>query len=105
MDNTPHTPASPHALSRMKRAELLSSLGAGVLGAGLALLVPNLLARYAVPMLLVGLVSHGIGMARMRSLEQQSHMTRVWWMEALYWGCWLALAGVLVYIVYSLIAA
>jgi len=42
-------------IARIKKAELLSSLGAGVLGAGIALLLPNQLAPYAISILLLGL--------------------------------------------------
>ena len=44
-------------ITHLKRAELLSSLGAGVLGAGVALLLANLLTPYAIPILLLGLIS------------------------------------------------
>jgi hypothetical protein len=83
----------------MKRAELLSSLGAGVLGAGLALLLPNQLTPYAIPILLLGLISHAVGMSQKHGLEQQGAVVRVWWAEALYWLCWLALAALLILIV------
>ena len=85
--------------ARIKRAELLSSLGAGVLGAGIALLLPNQLAPYAIPILLLGLISHSVGMSQKHGLEQQGEVVRIWWAEALYWFCWLALAALLVWIV------
>ncbi len=83
----------------IKKAELLSSLGAGVLGAGLALLAARLLAPYALPILLLGLVAHSVGMYRKHQLERQGEAARIWWAEALYWFCWLALAALLVWIV------
>ena len=86
-------------IARVKRAELLSSLGAGVLGAGIALLLPNQLALYAIPILLLGLISHAVGMSQKHGLEQQGEVVRVWWAEALYWSCWLALAALLAWIV------
>src|SRR5574338_1148128 len=86
-------------VARVKRAELLSSLGAGVLGAGLALLLPNLLAPYAIPILLLGLVSHAAGMSQKHGLEQQGEVVRVLWAEAVYWLCWLALVTLLGWIV------
>lgn len=85
-------------VARMKKADLLSSLGAGVLGAGIVLLLANALAPYAIPILLLGLVSHSVGMSQKHGLEQQGEVVRVWWAEALYWFCWLALAGLLVFI-------
>lgn len=90
-------------IEKMKSAELLSTLGAGVLGAGIALLIPNLLASYAIPILLIGLAMHSVGMVQMRAHEKQSNSPRVWWMEALYWFCWLALAWLFLYILIRLI--
>ena len=86
--------------ARVKKAELLSSLGAGVLGAGIALLLPNQLAPYAIPILLLGLISHTVGMSQKHGLEQQGEVIRVWWAEALYWLCWLVLAALLVWIAF-----
>jgi len=86
-------------IARVKRAELLSSLGAGALGAGIALMLPNQLLPYAIPILLLGLISHSVGMFQKHGLEQQVEPVRVWWTEVLYWFCWFALAALLVFIV------
>lgn len=86
-------------IARVKKAELLSSLGAGVLGAGIALLLPNQLAPYAIPILLLGLISHAVGMSQKHGLDQQGEVVRLWWAEASYWLCWLALAALLLLIV------
>ena len=86
-------------IARIKRADLLSSLGAGVLGAGIAFLLPNQLAPYAIPILLLGLISHAVGMSQKHGLEQNGEVVRVWWAEALYWLCWLGLAEMLLFIV------
>jgi hypothetical protein len=86
-------------IARVKKAELLSSLGAGVLGAGIALLLPNQLAPYAIPILLIGLISHAVGMSQKHGLEQQDQVARIRWAEALYWLCWLALAVLLSWVV------
>jgi hypothetical protein len=101
MNMTEH--AGQERIGQMKRAELLSSLGAGVLGAGIALLLSNLLASYALPILLLGIVAHTVGMSQKHALEQQGDNTRVWWVEGLYWFCWLALAVLVLYILFRLI--
>ena len=101
MDNLLHV--EKQQLEKMKWAQLLSTLGAGVLGAGIALLFPNNLAPYAIPILILGLAAHAVGMFQMRGLEQQSKRPRVGWMEALYWLCWLALAALLLFILIRLI--
>jgi len=92
-----------HHIARIKRAELLSSIGAGVLGAGIALLLATILARYAVPILLLGLVAHSVGMFQKHRFEQSGERARVWWVEALYWLCWLGLAALLLLILFRLI--
>src|SRR3990170_4175962 len=84
-----------HHIDRIKRAELLSSIGAGLLGAGMALLLATFLARYAVPILLLGLATRSVGMFKKHRLEKQGENAHVWWVEALYWLCWLALAALL----------
>jgi hypothetical protein len=85
-------------ITHLKRAELLSSLGAGILGAGIGLLLSNLLARYVLPILLLGLVSHSLGMFQKHQMEQGRY-ARIKWVEAFYWLCWLALAALLIYLV------
>ena len=84
---------------RFKRAETTSAIGAGVLGAGVALLFAELLRSYAVPILVLGLVMHSWGMYDKHRLEVNEGAVRIWWVEALYWGCWVALAGLLVYVI------
>ena len=86
-------------IARIKKAELLSSIGAGVLGAGIALLLANLLSPYAVPILLLGLISHAAGMFQKHGLEQQGEVVRVWWVDVLYWFCWLGLAALLLFVI------
>lgn len=85
--------------ARIKKAELLSSIGAGVLGAGIALLLATSLAPYAISTLLLGLLSHAVGMFQKHGLEQQGEVVRIWWVDALYWFCWVALAALLLFIV------
>lgn len=78
--------------TKLKRADLLSSVGAGVLGAGLALLLADRLRPYAVPLLALGVVSHASGMFAKHRLDAPGDAPRVRWAEWLYWGCWIGLA-------------
>lgn len=84
--------------TRIKQAELLSTLGAGALGAGLALLFDEALAPYKLAILVAGLLAHAIGMFRKHRLETRSGIARSRWVEALYWLCWVVLAGLLFFI-------
>lgn len=81
------------AIGALKAAELASSLGAGVLGAGLALLAPDALGRYGLPILLAGILVHGTGMTLKHRLESAARAP-LWWEKALFRACWIALAAV-----------
>lgn len=84
-------------LASAKGAELLSGLGAIVLGAGLALVVPDWLRRYAIPLLMTGVVVHGVGMTLKYRLDAQQARL-VWWERALLWLCWACLAAIVFWI-------
>jgi hypothetical protein len=83
---------------RRKLAELTSGVGAGVLGGGLALLLAPYLTAYAVPLVLVGALVHGWGMLDYHRLDRATGAEPVWWAEALYWVCWIALLVLALYI-------
>jgi len=74
----------------LKAAELLSTAGAAVLGAGLALLWPQL-AGLAIPLIAVGLLGHATGMGLKQRLQRGQPQPA--WSRALAWICWLAMAG------------
>jgi len=80
----------------LKAAELASGLGAIMLGAGLALISPDVLRAYAAPILVVGLAVHGAGMTVKYRLEGRTGPT-LWWECALFWLCWIFLIGLTVW--------
>lgn len=53
----------------------------------------------AVPLLVVGAALHGWGMLVRHRMERRGEITLPWWSVALYWSCWLALAGLGAYLV------
>lgn len=82
---------------RSRKAEILSTSGAAIAGAGGALLLERWLSSVALPLLVVGVLAHGIGMLLRRRLELRDLVQRAAWEEPVYWLCWLILAGILAY--------
>ena len=82
---------------RIRKAELLSTSGAAIAGAGAALLLERWLSQAALPLLVAGVLAHGMGMLLRRRFEQRALVQRIAWEEPVYWLCWLILAGILAY--------
>jgi hypothetical protein len=78
---------------RLKQAELMSSLGAGLLGFGLGAMVAPFVADLALFVLAVGALMHGWGMYNKHATERDLGQPETLWMKTLYWSCWLILAG------------
>jgi hypothetical protein len=89
---------------RIRQLALLGSLGAGFLGAGLALLFASHLQRFALETLLVGIAAHGWAMFAKSRLERQAGMHLPPWARAAEWICWLMLAGLILYVITVLAA-
>jgi len=77
---------------RAKGAEMASGLGAIVLGAGLALVLPRWLRAYGVALLVAGAAVHGVGMTLKYRWESREG-SPVWWERALFWSCWACLVS------------
>lgn len=90
-----------NAISRQKHADLSSSAGAGILGAGLgALLVdlvrPEIWQPVAAALVGIGIILHGWGMLEKRRLE--AGVEAPGWSTALYWLCWAGLATLVIWL-------
>lgn len=94
-------PPTSRYVDQRARAELLGSVGAGVLGAGLALLFGEVLARLAVPLLMVGGVVHALAMYQKHHLDTSKGTVGPRWIEWAYWTCWLLLLALAGYVWWS----
>lgn len=91
-------------LNRLKRLDLLSGFGAGVLGAGLALVFAQWFEPFAIPILLIGILTHGWAMFAKSKLESQAMMEQPKWTVVAEWVCWTMLVGLSAYVGYALLS-
>ena len=89
---------------RIKRLELLGGFGAGILSAGLALLFAKWLEPYAVPALLLGIVTHGWAMFQKSRAERDAGAVQPAWSIVAEWICWALLAVLVTYIAVRVLA-
>lgn len=87
--------AEPAVVSnfRLKRADLASSFGAGLLGIGLGAMAAVYIADLTMYVVVAGALMHGWGMYDKHSIERDLGRPEALWMKALYWSCWIILAG------------
>jgi uncharacterized membrane protein YecN with MAPEG domain len=84
--------------SRLRLAELTSSLGAGVLGVGIGVLLASRIGGLAIPVLVVGGVLHVWGMLDKHRIQRSAGAYDPWWSRALYWLCWGLLGAMALYL-------
>lgn len=89
------TAAHSSQREKLKQVDLLGAVGALVLGMGIGALAAPALGWLALPLFLIGCLSHGWGMIQKHRIEQLEASASAAWEQALYWGCWAAIAIVL----------
>jgi hypothetical protein len=82
----------------LRRADLASGVGAGVLGIAIGGLFHDAFAGYLPGLFVLGLLMHARGMYDKHRRERDAPNSRIWWSEALYAVCWLSLAALALYI-------
>jgi hypothetical protein len=86
-------------MTRLKLADLTSGVGALVLGIGLGALFARWIGPAAGIVALAGVMAHAFGMWDKHRLEAQTPTDGGLLVTALYWVCWLMLAGVVVFLI------
>ena len=86
-------------MTRLKLAELTSGVGALVLGIGLGAFFARWIGPAAGIVAVAGVIAHAFGMWGKHRLEAQTPADRSPAVTALYWVCWLMLAGVIVFLI------
>jgi hypothetical protein len=81
-----------------KRIDLASSVGAGVLGAGLGALLAAWLAPAAMVLIVVGTALHGWAMLARRQRERRAGVPLPAWALTMYWVCWTTLLALGAYL-------
>ena len=85
-------------MNRLKLAELTSGVGALVLGAGLAALMPKLVEGLGASITAVGLMLHAFGMWDKHRIEGKQDVITPALVVTPYWICWLLLGAVLMFL-------
>lgn len=83
-------------IARWKRADLLSTTDAAIVGAVWHCCSPTSW-PYATPFLAAGVTVHGVAMVIKRRLERHPEVDRPAWVEGAYWFCWVVLVGLVAY--------
>lgn len=86
-------------MTRLKLAELTSGIGALVLGVGLGALFADWFASGAGLIVAAGATAHAFGMWDKHRLERHVDGADGQWIAALYWTCWLLLAGLVLFLI------
>ena len=91
--------------NRIKQLDLLGGTGAGLLGAGIALLLAEWLRPFALPALLIGIVVHGWAMFEKSRVERDAGLEQPAWSIITRQICWAMLLGLLLYVALKILSA
>lgn len=86
--------------SRLKFAELTSGIGAGILGLGLGVQFGDHFKSFSFAIIVIGLLSHAVGMFEKHRLELQANIASPFWTKLFYWICWSSMAGLICYFIF-----
>ena len=87
-------------MTRLKRAELTSGVGALVLGVGLGALFVRWIGPGAGVVTVAGVLVHAFGMWDKHRLEAHTSTDSGPFVAALYWVCWLLLGSLVLYLMF-----
>ena len=82
----------------LSRANTASGVGAALIGASVGVWFHNELLRYFLPILIVGLALHSVGMYDWHRTVRRSAAQPSLWMRTLYVACWISLAALATYV-------
>ena len=85
-------------VGRIKRADILGSAGAGILGMGLGAMFPGRLGAVALGLIVLGAIMHALGMWQRHRLDLAVGAELPRWSNGLYWSCWGALLLIAAYL-------
>ncbi len=85
--------------SRLRQAELASTVGVGIIGFGIGLYLANYFEPYALWTIVIGIALHGVAMYKKAKMKP----TMLRWARWLYWLCWAIIIGLVIYIAVSVV--
>lgn len=84
---------------KVKILELISVLGVGTIGFGLGAFFSYYIKTYALPVILIGVLTHGLAMYKVHARNKKESLL----VKFLYWVCWIIIIGLAIYVLLKLI--
>ncbi len=80
--------------SRLRQAELASTVGVGIIGFGIRVYLAYYFQPYALWTIVIGIALHGVAMYKKAEMKPM----KLRWAKWLYWLCWAIIIGLVIYI-------